>query len=405
MPCSPRKAKKLLKAKAAYVIRKDPFTIKLKYTTQHYMQDLTVGIDTGSKTIGSAVLDEKNRVQYTSEVVLRSNVSENMQRRSMYRRTRRGRKLRYRKCRFLNRRNSIRKDRYAPSIRSKYDAHIKEINFICSLLPIRNMRIETGQFDMHAMQKPWLKMYPWMYKLGDAVGFTNTKNYVLARDNYRCQHCLGKKNDPKLQVHHIKYRSQGGTNVTSNLATLCSTCHNAHHAGMDLHSRIAKASTSTLKHATHMNVIGSMLHKLFDSCPNVEFTSGYVTKAIRQHFKAQKKHYIDAICIAMQNLAFPDMLNPKVIIKRCHAKGNYQRMYGKRSEREALPKKVKGYSMHDKVYRKGEEFGYVIGRRKTGSCGVRDILGVRLSWNTSRLTERVNAATSWIIESVEPEYV
>lgn len=45
---------------------------------------------------------------------------------------------------------------------------------------------------------------------------------VLKRDNYTCQKC-GSTND--LHVHHIKYRSEGGSNDISNLITLCEECH------------------------------------------------------------------------------------------------------------------------------------------------------------------------------------
>jgi len=404
MPCKPQKAKKLLKGKQAYVVRRDPFTIKLKYATHNYTQPLTVGIDSGSRVVGSAVVDDENKVHYMSEIKIRNDVSDRMQRRAMYRRTRRGRKTRYRKCRFLNRRNSIKGDRYPPSIRSKFDAHIKEIEFIRKLLPVTKMRIESGQFDPHLMQKPWLKYYPWLYQKGDAVGFVNTSQYVLARDNYKCQHCLGHNRDDKLQVHHIVYKSKGGTNKASNLVTLCKTCHGKHHKGMKLHNRIAKAVHSTLKHASHMNVVGGMLKKKYGQSPNVDFTLGYMTKAIRRAFEFPKKHFIDAICIAMQCDKMINLLTEKVIVKVCHARGNYRRTDGRRSERMMLPKKVKGFKMFDKVKRDGVD-AYIVGRRKTGACGVQSIFGVRLDWNALRsTTERVQAATSWKLESVYHQY-
>jgi len=406
MPCKPQRARKLLQSGGAYVVRKDPFTIKLRYTTSNYTQPLRIGIDSGSKNVGSAVVDEKNNVYYMSEVALRDNVSDNMTRRAMYRRTRRTRKTRYRPARFLNRRNSIRLGRYAPSIRSKFDSHVKEIEFICKLLPIVDMHIEVGQFDPHLMQKPWLKHYPWMYQRGNAAGYVNTAQYVLARDNYKCQHCLGKKKDSKLQIHHIVYRSQGGVDVASNLVTLCSTCHKKHHVGnMKLHSRIAKAVKSTLKHATHMNVIGSMLRKKYGQCSNVTFTYGYITKTIRRMFDFKKSHFIDAVCIAMQADKMIKLLSENVVIKACHARGNYRRTDGRHSQRMMLPKKVKGFRMHDKV-RKNGEIAYIIGRRKTGSCGVKNLFGVRLDWEAVRsTTERLQAATSWRIESIHHQYV
>lgn len=56
MPCKPAKAKKLLKAGKAKVVRGTPFTIKLLYGSGGYKQPITAGMDTGSKTIGTAAI-------------------------------------------------------------------------------------------------------------------------------------------------------------------------------------------------------------------------------------------------------------------------------------------------------------------------------------------------------------
>lgn len=52
MPCSPRKARLLLKQKKACVIKRTPFTIKLLYGSTGYKQPVTLGVDAGSKHIG-----------------------------------------------------------------------------------------------------------------------------------------------------------------------------------------------------------------------------------------------------------------------------------------------------------------------------------------------------------------
>ena len=53
---------------------------------------------------------------------------------------------------------------------------------------------------------------------------------VLARDGYRCRDC-GKSlvGVYKREVHHIKELSKGGRTVTSNLKSLCSSCHKKKH--------------------------------------------------------------------------------------------------------------------------------------------------------------------------------
>ncbi|MFR7913795.1 RRXRR domain-containing protein [Eubacterium ramulus] len=55
MPCSNPIARLLLNKCKAKVKRRESFTIKLIYETTDYTQDLTLGVDTRSGTIGTAV--------------------------------------------------------------------------------------------------------------------------------------------------------------------------------------------------------------------------------------------------------------------------------------------------------------------------------------------------------------
>ena len=124
MPCSPRKAKVLLKSGKAKVVRKVPFSIKLTVVTGEAKQEVVAGMDSGSKIIGSAAISN-GKVIYQTETHLRGEeIKRKMEQRRMYRRTRRGRKLRYRKPRFLNRRASIRLDRLPPSTKQIGRAHV-----------------------------------------------------------------------------------------------------------------------------------------------------------------------------------------------------------------------------------------------------------------------------------------
>jgi hypothetical protein len=66
--------------------------------------------------------------------------------------------------------------------------------------------------------------------LGINYGFANTKAYVLNRDNYTCQNCSGKSKDKRPDVHHIVFKTNGGSDEEKNLVVLCKTCH------VDLHN-------------------------------------------------------------------------------------------------------------------------------------------------------------------------
>ena len=49
------KVKHLLKDGKAKVVKRCPFTIKLLYESTNHTQNLTLGVDTGSGTLGAAV--------------------------------------------------------------------------------------------------------------------------------------------------------------------------------------------------------------------------------------------------------------------------------------------------------------------------------------------------------------
>ena len=68
------KVRRLLNSGKAKVVRKEPFTIKLLFDTKENISDLTLGVDTGSSKIGTAVVDNNQIVLYTSEVKIRNDI-------------------------------------------------------------------------------------------------------------------------------------------------------------------------------------------------------------------------------------------------------------------------------------------------------------------------------------------
>jgi len=397
MPCSPRKARILLKLGKAKVIRRTPFTIKLLYGSSGYTQPLTHGVDTGSSEIGSAVVNDKEEVIYMSEITIRNDITKTMKSRATARRNRRNRKTRYRKARWANRKNSCRKDRFSPTMISKFDSHFKEINFVKSILPISQLVIETGSFDPHLMKNPALhheNTRKWAYQRGTNYGFANTKAFVLDRDSYKCQHCKGKSKDSKLEVHHIIFRSDNGSDEPENLITLCKTCHDAVHDGK-IKLKGGKIK-SQLKHATQMNSIRVQLMKRL---PEAIETHGYVTKENRFNLGYPKEHYIDAVVIACQGNPVT-FKTDNVIYKRCVSKGDYQQTKGIRSEKKIPTGKLFGFRKFDKVKYLGKEY-FIKGRMSTGFAILMGIDNIKLSLKPipkfSKM-ERIASRKSWIID-------
>ena len=101
MPCSPAKARHMLKADKAFVVRRTPFTIKLTIATGETKQDVTLGVDAGARHVGISATTEKEEV-FASEVALRQDITGLLADRLAFRRARRNRKTRYRAPRFNN---------------------------------------------------------------------------------------------------------------------------------------------------------------------------------------------------------------------------------------------------------------------------------------------------------------
>ena len=355
------KVRRLLKEGKARVVRREPFTIRLLYEPEtDVVQECYCGVDTGSKHIGVAVVCN-DKVIYQSQIELRNDIKKKMDRRRAFRRNRRYRKTRYRKQRFLNRRNSIKKDGLPPSVKHKVQAHIDEIEFCKKILPIldENIILEVSQFDTHLMKNPSLmneKVRHWGYQKGFNYGYSSRRSAILHRDNYTCQ-CCGKKNC-RLEVHHIKFRRDGGTDDEENLITLCADCHKGVHAGIVVLSK--KPKKMNLKHAAHMSIIRSQLLKIY---PQAIETFGFITSENRNHLWLEKSHYIDACVIASGGLEFK--LSDVVYYKRRVSKGDYQLCKGIRGEIKIPVGKIYGFRKFDKVRYLGQEY-FIKGRASKG---------------------------------------
>ena len=360
------KVRRLLKDKKAKVVRSCPFTIKLLYEPDNLIvQEVVLGQDTGSKYIGTACA-VNNKVLYQSEVTLRDDIKKKMDSRRAARRNRRQRKTRYRKPRFLNRANSTKKGRLPPSVRSKVQSHIDEIEFCKKILPISKIVIEVSQFDTHLMKNPNLifeKVKHWGYQKGFNYEYSSRREAVLHRDNYTCQ-CCGKKH-VRLEVHHILFRSMGGTDDEKNLITLCEKCHKMVHDGILILT--IKPKKLRLKYAAQMSIIRSQLLKIY---PDAIETFGFVTKTNRENLSLSKEHFVDACVIASAGEKFKQL--DWLFKKRRIAKQNRKLCKGIRGEKKLPTGKILGFKKFDKVKYLGE-ICFIKGRRTSGGFVLMDI--------------------------------
>lgn len=280
----------LLRHGKAHVVSRVPFVVQLDYDSTTYTQDVSLGIDAGSKHIGVSASSEKKEM-LAAQVELRSDIVKLISTRRELRQTRRNRKTRYRKARFDNRKK---KDGWlAPSVEQKIESHLKVIRLVHKLLPITKTTIEVAQFDAQKIKNPDINGDE--YQQGEQMGFWNVREYVLARDGHKCVHCKGKSKDQILNVHHLESRKTGG-NSPSNLVTLCETCHKAYHRG-EFDLKIKRGSS--LRDAAVMNIMRwAVYERAKEEFGNVHLTYGYITKHTRIENEIVKTHAADAFCIA-----------------------------------------------------------------------------------------------------------
>ena len=363
--------RRLLRDGKACVVKRTPFTIKLKYQTTTYVQEVSLGIDAGTQHIGVSATT-KSKELFSSEVVLRKDIVDKLSTRREQRRTRRNR-LRYRKARFDNRKK---KDGWlAPSVQNRVDAHLKVIRNVHRILPIAKTTIEVAQFDTQLIKNPRIEGVD--YQRGEQMGFWNVREYVLARDGHKCQHCHGKSKDPILNVHHLESRKTGG-NAPNNLITLCETCHKDYHRGK-FELKIKRGTS--LRDAAVMNIMRwAVYEKTKQEFKNVHLTYGYITKNTRIQNGVVKTHAADARCISGNPAASPLRFYylQKQIRRHNRQIHKVNILKGGKKKSNQSPYLVKGFRLFDKVKYNGIEC-FVYGRRARGSFDIRKIDGTKVN--------------------------
>ena len=397
MPCTPRKARLLLKQKKAKIVGYKPFTIQLQYATGETAQEIVVGVDEGVKHIGIALVSQ-GKVLAKGEIELRQDVHSLLLSRTQYRRGRRFRKTRYRKARFLNRKRT--NSWLPPSIQAKLDANFMWIDKFCSLVPSPKLRIEVGKFDVAKMINPDIQGVD--YQHGQTYGYYDVRYFVFARDEYTCQVC--KKKNKILHTHHIIYRSKGGTDRADNLITVCSDCHTDknHKQGGILYQWMCEhKKTRQYKEPPFMNILR---RRTFQKYPDAEITYGSETSPRRKELGLDKTHYNDAIAITDIE-AIKDNEQECFRVKQFHKK--------KRSLHEATPRKgrkvknvnakrnkkntkqLRGWYLNDEVICFGQR-GWISGFTGTSSAYVIDCDGEYIQ-NPSKSYKRVNLSALKLI--------
>ncbi|WP_411843451.1 RNA-guided endonuclease IscB [Salinicoccus sp. HZC-1] len=397
MPTTPKKARTLLKDGNAKIIKQTPFTIQLLNPTGENKQEISLGVDAGTKHIGVSATTEK-QVLYEGEVLLRTDIQKLLSKRRSLRSARRNRKIRYRKPRFLNRKRPT--GWLAPSVQNKVDMHAKIINRIHQILPIKNVTIEVAQFDIQKIKNPGVSGD--LYQKGDQLGFWNVREYVFFRDKHKCQHCKGKSNDPILNVHHIESRMTGGDSP-DNLLTLCDSCHDLIHRTNREHLFTRK--TQSFRDASQMTVMRWFIYDAIkDNYQHVQLTYGFQTKNTRIANNLEKSHIVDARCISGNPLAKP--MHSSYLLKQVRSNNRqlHKMTIGTGGHRKAnkAERFVHGFQLFDKVRFHGTTC-FIFGRRKTGYFDLRLLDGTKIHKSASIKQLILQEKTTTLLQEIQTQ--
>ncbi|MEV6863152.1 RNA-guided endonuclease IscB [Streptosporangium subroseum] len=387
-PCHPARARRLLAAGRAVVIRHTPFVIRLKDRTaaDSTIQGVQVGIDPGSKHTGIAVFTERGGSRtgrYTLQLDHRGGqIRDKLTKRAASRRGRRSRNLRYRAPRFNNRTKPT--GWLAPSLQHRVDTTMSWVTRLTRWAPVTAVHVERVSFDTHAMSagRPLEGVD---YQQGTLAGY-ETREYLLEKWGRICAYC-GASGVP-LNIDHIHPRSRGGSDRISNLAVACIPCNQAKNATLiqeflksrpALLTKILKQAKTPLRDAAAVNTTRWALWRALDATGlPVATASGGRTKWNRSRIGAPKSHALDALHVG--DLEAVTGWPGTVLVVKATGRGTYCRT---RTDKHGFPrlrlprtKQIKGFTTGDLVRAtvpNGKKAGVHTGRvavRSTGSFNI-----------------------------------
>ena len=381
----------LLSQGKAAVFWRYPFTLILKKEVLNpKVEPLRVKIDPGAKTSGLALVnDATGEVVWVAELQHRGfQIREALTSRRQLRRSRRNRKTRYRKPRFLNRTRP--QGWLPPSLNSRVAnilTWVKRLSALCQVTAISTL----VRFDTQQMQDSEISGVG--YQQGTLAGY-EIREFLLEKWNRTCAYCGVK--DTKLEIEHIQPRSKGGSDRVSNLCLACVPCNQKKgnqdikdflKGKPDLFKRILSQAKRPMADTAAVNAIRwNLCENLKKTGKPVEVGTGGRTKYNRTVRGLEKTHYWDATCVGAST---PEQfitsgIKPLLITAKGH--GTRQQC---RTNKWGFPVRYcsrtkfhKGFQTGDivkAVVTSGKKIGTYVGRvatRATGSFNISTIDGL-----------------------------
>ena len=385
-PIHPGRARMLLSQGKAAVFRRYPFTLILKEEVLNpKIEPLRVKIDPGAKGTGLAIVDDSTgEVVWVAELQHRGfQIRDALISRRQLRRSRRNRKTRYRKARFLNRTRP--KGWLPPSLKSRVANILTWVKRLSGLCQVTAISTELVRFDTQQMQDSEISGVG--YQQGTLAGY-EIREFLLEKWDRTCAYCGAK--DTKLEIEHINPRSKGGSNRVSNLCLACVPCNQKKgnqdikdflKGKPDLLKRILAQAKRPLADTAAVNVTRWNLYEnLRKTGLPVEVGTGGRTKYNRTIRGLEKTHYWDAVCVGAST---PEQLIASAIKPLLIAAKGHGTRSSCRTDKWGFPirycsrtKFHKGFQTGDivkAVVTSGKKSGIYLGRvatRATGSFNI-----------------------------------
>jgi len=314
MPCTVRRARRLIDA--GRVRRRDyrPFTIHLKDRCatdgRTAVQPVEVRCAPGRRRTGIAVvatLDEEDRVLYQEEIEHRTDITRKLVERKTHRRRRRGTKW-FRKQRFDNRRRPA--GWLPPSIQSVVANQEHRIEHLAGRSGANTITIQTAKFDTHRILYP--KVEGTGYQRGPLYR-RHLREYIAAQWQHRCAYC-GKgdwEDATRFNLDHVEPRTAGGPDNVRNLVWSCRPCnerkgerpvHEFLRENPERLARVLRQHPVPLAAAgQHAAICQTLVRKVQNTGREVLETTGADTSHVRSEAGIDKSHPNDAACCGSNN--------------------------------------------------------------------------------------------------------
>lgn len=396
--------RRMLRDGLAVPIKNNPFTIRLKYDSTTYTQDVHLGIDPGRENIGvAASIEDGTNILLEDVRTNNRQVKSNMEDRAGFRRQRRrhDRQSKQRKARhdhteiqdgedcvalhnkdsksvaisypgadgavehkvirgkegkFNNRK---RDDGWlTPSARQLLQMLQNNVTEQLEILPVTHLHIEMCAFDFQKLENNDIS--DWNH--GPLYGFDSYKEYIFAEQHGKCAVC-GK---PIQQYHHIVPKKRNGVDQVNNIIGLCNECHREVHGSIPAMEMLQDLKAGIVRQY-QVGLLNTMMPFFIDwadeYCRQRNITlvisHGWDTKAARDKLNLPKDHCVDAYAISLSDrldtITASNVKDTDTVIIRRRFKKKSKNITAARNQREyRLNGKVVALNRHKAMDQKAD---------------------------------------------------